>query len=71
MGPFTNYDSNQKVLTITFAYGMLGYRTCAIINRSWIITAPLSIQAKVQFSNHFSVVILFLNEQFYIKNRGW
>ena len=31
---------------------------------------PLSIQAKNQFFNHFYVVIIVLNEQFYINNRG-
>ena len=35
-------------------------RTRAIINRSWIITAPLSIQAKNQFLDHFYVVISVL-----------
>ena len=48
----------------------LFYRISAIINQSWMITAPLSIQAKNQFLNHFYVAISVLKEQFYISNRG-
>ena len=52
------------------SYAVLIYRTHAIITRSWIITTPLSIQATIQFLNHFYVVNLVLKEQFYINNRG-
>ena len=50
---------------------LMNYRTRAIINRSRIITAPLSIKAKNQFLNHFQMVISVLKEHFYINNRGW
>ena len=35
------------------------------------LACPWSIQVKNQFLNHYHVVTLVLNEQFYINNRGW
>ena len=49
---------------------LMNYRTRAIINRSRIITVPLSIKAKNQFLNHFYVVISVLKEQFHINYLG-